>query len=278
LRDAGRFVDAGRRIGVSPLGASAGGGTSLPIDPAVAADELGMAAVFENSMDAVASRDGVAEFAFCVARTLVDLSRLAGDMVLWASTEFGWVVFADRHTTGSSALPHKKNPDAAELTRGKAASSVGRLTALLAMEKGLPLTYNRDLQEDKEHLFAMSDDLSGALAALSPMLESASFDPPAPDGSVVAMDLAEILVTRGVPFRTAHETVGALVRHLADDGRDLGRASGEDLVAAHPAFTAEDAAMLDPSASVSARRSPGGGSFASVATQLEQISAELDRL
>ncbi len=278
LRDAARFRDALARIEVSPLGASAGGGTGLPLDPAIPASRLGLPALFENSLDAVASRDAVAEFAFCCTRTLVDLSRLSEDLILWASTEFGWVTLAHRHTTGSSALPQKRNPDAAELTRGKAASALGRLAALLALEKGLALSYNRDLQEDKEHLFAVSDDLDGALSALARLLDGAVFDPPPPGTAVVALDLAELLVRRGVGFREAHEAVGTLIQRLEEAGRGLESAAPEELGDAHPLFEPADRDMLDPRRSVELRRSPGGGSFSSVNEQLAQIEAELDAI
>jgi argininosuccinate lyase len=278
VRDAWRFRDALARIEVSPLGASAGGGTGLPLDPAVPASRLGLPAVFENSLDAVSSRDAAAEFAFCCTRTLVDLSRLSEDLILWASSEFGWVTLAHRHTTGSSALPQKRNPDAAELTRGKAASAIGRMAALLALEKGLALSYNRDLQEDKEHVFAISDDLEGALGAMARLFEGAVFDPPPPIGAVVALDLAEVLVRRGVAFREAHQAVGQLIKRLEDAGRTLESMTGAELGGAHPAFEPGDREMIDPKRSVAARRSPGSGSFTSVEAQLARIERELESL
>lgn len=272
LRDADRFVSSLARIEVSPLGAGAGGGSRLPLEPAVAARLLGLPAVFENSLDAVASRDAVTEYLFCCTQALVDLSRLAEEMTLWATTEFGWVTFADRHTTGSSALPHKKNPDPAELTRGKAGSAIGHLTGLLAVVKGLPLAYDRDLQQDKEHLFVVDDDLAGALRVLAAMLDAARFHPPAPGPWVGALDLAEVLVERGVAFREAHQVVGEMV---------ASRPSGiteADLRAAHPAFAPEDVLVLDPASSVAERRSPGGGSFASVEMQLGLLADRLETL
>jgi argininosuccinate lyase len=271
LRDARRFGDALLRIEVSPLGAGAGGGSRLPLDPAVAAAFLDLPAVFENSLDAVASRDAAAEYTFCCARTLIDLSRLAEELVLWSTIEFGWVTLADRHTTGSSALPHKKNPDPAELVRGKAGSAVGHLAGILAVEKGLPLSYNRDLQQDKEHLFAIDDDLAGALIAIAAVLGGANFCPPPPSPWVTALDLAEILVSRGVPFRDAHRAVGVLVAALEAAGRDLGGVTEDDLIASHPAFEGADVESADPVQSVRARRSPGGGSFASVDRQLAML-------
>jgi len=271
LRDADRFTDVKGRLAVSPLGAGAGGGSSLPIDPARSAELLGMTGTFENSMDAVASRDLVAEYTFCCAQAMVHMSRLAEEMVLWASAEFGWVTFADRHTTGSSAMPQKKNPDIAELARGKAASVIGHLTAVMALQKGLPLTYNRDLQEDKATVFAADDTLAATLDALSSMLASAEFHPPPPGSGVTALDLAEALVGRGVPFRQAHEAVGALVAALTEAGRDLSDATAADLEEAHERFEVEDLARTDPADSVGRRVSPGGGSFADVAIQIAAI-------
>ena len=278
LRDVDRFTDALARIEVSPLGAGAGGGSRLPLDPSVAAGRLGFGSVFENSLDAVASRDVVSEYVFCTAQCLVHLSRLAEEIVLWASFEFGWATFADRHTTGSSALPQKKNPDVAELARGKAASAVGDLAGILALQKGLPLAYNRDLQQDKEHLFRVDDDLAGALAALTPMMADTVFAPPPPLPWVTALDLAEVLVERGVPFREAHEVVGRIVADLVAHGRDPSDLGADDLLAADPRFLPEDIAALSPETSVEHRRSHGGGSNASVAAQIDAIEARLQTI
>jgi argininosuccinate lyase len=278
VRDAERFRDALARIGVSPLGAGAGGGSRLPLTPGFVAERLGMSGVFENSLDAVSSRDVEAEYLFCCAQTMVHLSRLAEELVLWCTTEFGWAEYADRHSTGSSALPHKKNPDAAELARGKAASAVGHLAGLLAVQKGLPLSYNRDLQQDKEHLFPADDDLAGTLDVLTAMILDAALTPQPPGPWVAALDLAEALVERGLPFRDAHRAVGALVAGLAGAGLDLASVSAERLAAAHPLFRPEDLAVADPAGSVRARRSPGGGSFESVGRQLEALTGRLEAL
>jgi len=275
LRDADRFGDVARRLNVSPLGAGAGGGSSLPIDPARSAELLGMTAPFENSMDAVASRDLVAEYAFCCAQAMVHMSRLAEEMVLWASSEFGWATFADRYTTGSSAMPQKKNPDIAELARGKAAPVIGHLTALLALQKGLPLTYNRDLQEDKAAVFSSDDTLAGTLEALSAMLVTAELHPQQPGSAVTALDLAEAMVGRGVPFREAHEAVGRLVAALAEEGRALADATADELAAADPRFDPADLARTDPLDSVVRRVSPGGGSFAGVTAQIAAIRRQV---
>lgn len=267
-RDAHRFQSALTRIEVSPLGAGASGGSSLPLDPSVSARQLGWSWHFINSMDAVASRDFVAEYVFCATQSMVHLSRLAEELILWASTEFGWVTFSDQYTTGSSALPHKKNPDIAELVRGRAAVVIGDLTAIVTLQKGLPLAYNRDLQEDKAIVFRADDTLARSLAALGPLLETARFHPPAPSSWVTALDLAEALVLRGVPFREAHASVGRLVAQLTAQGRPLSDASRWDLKSADDRFTDDDLTRIDPSESVAARRAAGAASFESVQRQI----------
>lgn len=276
VRDVGRFRDALVRIDVSPLGAGASGGSSLPIDPNVSADNLGMAAVFDNSMDAVGSRDTSAEFVWCATQTMLHLSRLSEEMVLWATAEFGWVTFADAFTTGSSAMPQKKNPDIAELVRGKSATLVGDLAAITSLQKGLPMTYNRDFQEDKRIVFHADDVLAGSLDALGAMLASAAFHPPAPSDLVAALDLAEALVRRGVPFREAHHVVGALVAKLVSTNGSFTAMSSDELVAFDPRFAPEDVDLVDPKRSVESRVSHGGGSMASVKAQIASFEGFLD--
>jgi argininosuccinate lyase len=271
LRDVERFESCLARVAVSPLGAGASGGSSLPLDPRLVADELDLPAVFENSLDAVASRDFVAEYAFCCAQAMAHLSRLAEEMVLWGTTEFGWASYRDRDTTGSSALPHKKNPDIAELVRGRSASVSADVATLLGMQKGLPLAYNRDLQEDKRAVFHADDVLAGALTALREMLEGATLDPPEPSPWVTALDLAEVLVTRGVPFREAHAAVGRLVTDLTADDRTLSDATADDLTRAHPVFESGDEIAVDPRHSIQSRVVPGAGSPESVAAQVFAI-------
>lgn len=270
-RDTERFGDALARIDVSPLGAGASGGSSLPLDPTQVAAELDMAGVFTNSMDAVGSRDVAAEFIWCCTQTMVHLSRLAEEMVLWCSSEFGWVTFSDAFTTGSSAMPQKKNADIAELVRGKSAAVIGDLTAIAALQKGLPMTYNRDLQEDKRLVFHADDTLSGSLRALGGMLATALFHAPVPDASVTALDLAEVLVSRGVPFREAHHIVGRVVSDLVAAGRTFADLTASELVAASGLFVADDLALLDPTISVDNRITPGGGSMSSVHTQITAL-------
>jgi argininosuccinate lyase len=272
-RDGDRFDDAADRINVSPLGAGVGGGSALPLDPQRSAELLGLPAVFTNSMDAVADRDFAAEFAFCCAQAMAHCSRLAEELVLWSSAEFAWAGYGDELTTGSSALPHKQNPDIAELARGRAPSVFADVATLLGLQKGLPLTYNRDLQEDKAPVFHAADTLAATIEALAAMVAGATFDPLPPGPWVGALDLAEVLVERGVPFREAHHAVGRLVAVLVADGRTLVEATADDLLAADDRFQPGDQAAADPAESVRRRSSPGGGSFESVAQQFAALRA-----
>jgi len=274
-RDAERFSDAVMRIDVSPLGAGASGGSSLPLDPAISAELLGMGAVFANSMDAVGSRDAAAEYVWCATQSMLHLSRLSEDLLLWSTSEFGWVTFSDAYTTGSSAMPQKKNADIAELVRGKAASTVGDLAAIAALQKGLPMTYNRDLQEDKRIVFHADDTLAGALEALGGMVATATFHTPEPSDWVTALDLAEALVQRGVPFRQAHHVVGGLVSALVARGESFGDLTEDQLIEFDERFEADDLSAVDVSRSTDARITHGGGSMASVETQLDALRSYL---
>jgi len=269
LRDRDRLSDAATRIGVSPLGAGAGGGSSLALRPDVAAAAVGLDAVFDNSLDAVASRDFVAEYIFCCAQLMTHLSRLAEDLVLWATSEFGWITLPDSHATGSSALPHKRNPDAAELVRSRAAVVIGDLTAVLAMQKGLPLAYNRDLQEDKRAVFHADDTAAGSLAVMASLLGVVQFHPPEPSPETIAMLLAERLASRGVPFREAHEEIGALLSRLDAKERSLGEAVEADVE--DSAITLTDLEAIDPIEAANSLRSPGSGSPASVLDQVAEL-------
>ena len=277
LRDRQRLAGLQGRL-ESPLGAGASSGSSLLLDPLAAASALGFTKSYDNSLDAVGSRDLVAEFVFDVTQAMVHLSRLSEELVLWSTSEFGWVTFSDSHTTGSSALPHKKNPDIAELVRGKTAAAIGDLTTLLVLQKSLPLAYNRDLQEDKPPLFHADDSLAGALDALGAMLAGAEFHPPAPGPFTATLDLAEALVGRGVPFRQAHRAVGRLVAALVESGRTPKDATEEDLARADPRFRADDLDLLDPSTSLSRRATPGSGTPASVTDQIARIRRLLQDL
>lgn len=275
-RDVDRLLATVDRLDVSPLGAGALAGSSLPLDPDGVAAELGFAARFENSMDAVSDRDFVAEAVFDLALLAVHLSRLGEEMVLWTTDEFGFVKLDDAYSTGSSMLPQKKNPDIAELARAKAGRLVGNVTAVLAILKGLPLAYNRDLQEDKEPLFDSIDTVCLGLGALGGMLASATFEvgrmrEAADEGASAAVDLAEWMVRRGVSFREAHSVMGGLVRDSLERHVPLA-----ELVEAHPALGAEAAALLEPGAAVGRRTSPGSAGPAAVAQQMQRFRRRLD--
>ena len=276
-RDAERLVDARKRTNVSVLGAGALAGTSLPLDPEKSAAYLGFDAVFDNSLDGVADRDFVAEVLFALSLLGVHLSRIGEEWILWASTEFGFVTLDDGFSTGSSMMPQKKNPDIAELARGKAGRLIGHLTGFLTTLKGLPLTYNKDMQEDKEPLFDAVDTVRLTLLALDGMISTTTFNTEAMAAQAAspyaaATDLAEWLVARGMPFRDAHAVVGEKVRRaLAGEG------SLRELVAADPQLGAEAAALLEPGVSVTRRTTRGGGSPAAVADQIERFRARLDR-
>ena len=249
-RDVDRWHDALGRVDVSPLGAGALAGSSLPLDPDGVAGELGFARRFDNSLDAVSDRDFVAEALFVLALTQVHLSRLGEEIVLWSSEEFGFLRLADAYSTGSSMLPQKKNPDIAELARGKAGRLIGNLTGFLATLKGLPLSYNRDLQEDKEPLFDALDQNRLALSAMAGLLATAEFahdrmreaaDAPAS----AAVDLAEYLVEQGMAFREAHALVGSMVRQSYERGVPL-----DELVITEPNLGPETLHLLEPGTAV----------------------------
>src|SRR5512146_3513140 len=238
-RDAARLRDWDKRAAVSPLGAGALAGSSLPIDPQVFAAELGFARPAANSMDAVADRDFAAEFCFAAALTGVHLSRLGEEVVLWSSAEFGWIEIDDAYATGSSIMPQKKNPDVAELARGKAGRLIGDVSGLLATLKALPRAYNRDLQEDKEPVFDSVDTLEVLLPAFTGMVATLTFNTArmaelAPQGFSLATDVAEWLVREGVPFRVAHEVAGACVRRCEELGVDLHELDDAELAALSP--------------------------------------------
>jgi argininosuccinate lyase len=256
LRDVDRLVDTRERLNVSPLGAGALAGTSLPIQPALTAELLGFREAFANSMDAVSDRDFVAETLFDVAMVGIHLSRMGEELVLWTSSEFHFATLGDDFTTGSSMLPQKKNSDVAELARGKTGRLVGNLTGLLVTLKGLPLSYNRDLQEDKEPLFDSVHQVLLILSALSGAYRSMVFDEEhallaAKDPNLVAIDLAERLVLAGVPFRKAHEQVGQLVAEADRRGVTL-----FDVVQERNEYL-DSRDLFVPGASLDSRTSPG---------------------
>lgn len=271
LRSAHRFTEAVHRIDHSPMGASASAGTALPIDPEDVARRLGMAGTMANSIDAVGSRDFVSEYVYCCAQAMVDLSRLAETLTLWASEEFGWVRLTDALSTGSSALPQKRNPDMPELVRGRAARAIGDITAILSLQKGLSSSYHRDLQEDKGIVFHADDTLSSSLEGVVAFMGGIEFQPPEPSPSTAALDLAEALVMRGVPFREAHQAVGRLITRLEGRGDRLSDADADDLFGAHASFEKSDLELLDSRGSVAARTGPGMGSPDSVHDQVAVI-------
>jgi argininosuccinate lyase len=275
-RDVDRWRDALDRADVSPLGAGALAGSSLPLDPDDVARELGFARRFENSLDAVSDRDFVAEALFVAALTQSHLSRLGEEIVLWATEEFGFVRLADAYSTGSSMLPQKKNPDIAELARGGAGRVIGDLTGVLATLKGLPLAYNRDLQGDKEPLFDALDTSTGALRAVAGLVDTAEFvsermQAAADDAASAATDLAELLVRQGVPFRDAHQAVGQLVRQSAERGIAL-----EELVMTDARLGPDALALLEPGEAVRRRTTPGGAGPEPVRHQLAAARTRLD--
>ena len=267
-RDVERLLETLERIDVSPLGAGALAGSSLPLDPDATAADLGFARRFENSLDAVGSRDHIAEALFVLAMVAIDLSRIGEEIVLWTTDEFGFATLDDAYSTGSSMLPQKKNPDIAELARGKAGRLIGNLAGFLATMKGLPLSYNRDYQEDKEPLFDAVDQVRRALGAMTGMLATITFVPQqmqaAADAETSsATDLAEWLVQRGTPFREAHALVGQLVRQAI-----AGETSLRELVIAHPSLGPDAAALVAAGASVRRRVTAGGAGPVPVADQL----------
>jgi argininosuccinate lyase len=272
-RDVSRLRDWDKRAAVSPLGAGALAGSSLAIDPEAVAAELGFESAAENSMDAVSDRDFAAEFCFAAALLGVHLSRLGEEVVLWSSHEFGWAEIDDAYATGSSIMPQKKNPDVAELARGKAGRLIGDLTALLITLKGLPLTYNRDLQEDKEPVFDAVDTLLVVLPAMAGLVGSLRFHAErlaatAGAGYALATDLAELLVRRGVAFREAHEVVGHLVVWCQVHDCELADVSDGDLERISPLLTPDVREVLTIDGALAARSSRGGTAPVRVTEQL----------
>ena len=274
-RDVDRILDTRKRLDVSPLGAGALAGSSLALDPEEVAEDLGFAARFENSLDAVSDRDFVAEALFDIALLGVHLSRLGEEIVLWSTEEFGFLELDDAYATGSSMLPQKKNPDVAELARGKAGRLIGHLSGFLATLKGLPFAYNRDLQEDKEPLFDAVDQAQLALSALAGLLATARFNiermaDAADTPAAAAIDLAEFLVEKGVPFREAHGIVAGLVRDSLERHLPLA-----ELVQAHPELGSDAVALLEPGVPVTRRTSPGAAGPEAVADQLRRFRERL---
>lgn len=280
LRDIERLRDWDERAAESPYGSGALAGSTLGLDAASIASELGFARVADNSIDATASRDVVAEFSFITAQIGVDLSRLAEEIILWNTKEFGFVTLDDGYSTGSSIMPQKKNPDIAELARGKAGRLIGNHAGLLATLKALPLAYNRDLQEDKEPVFDSVETLEVLLPAFAGMVATATFHTDrmvelAPQGFSLATDVAEWLVKQHVPFRDAHEITGALVRAAELKGTDLDGLSDAELVAVDSRLTPEVRQVLSVSGSVASRSGFAGTAPASVQAQIQRLIGRL---
>ena len=276
LRDVERWQDWDRRTALSPYGSGALAGTSLGLDPEMVAADLGFAGAVENSIDGTSSRDFVAEFAFVNAMAAVDISRLAEEVVLWATKEFSYITLDDAYSTGSSIMPQKKNPDVAELARGKAGRLVGDLAGLLTTLKGLPLAYNRDLQEDKEPVFDGIDTLEVLLPAFAGMIATVRFNTQrleslAPQGFSLATDIAEWLVRQGVSFRVAHEVAGACVRECEGRRIELWDLSDEDLASISPHLTPAVRDVLSVRGSLESRDAKGGTAPARVREQLEIV-------
>ena len=285
-RDLGRLADARERANVCPLGAGALAGSTLPLDREWVAKQLdfvdarGRARVAQNSMDAVSDRDFVVEFCAAAALVAVHLSRLAEDVVLWASSEFNFIKIADAYTTGSSLMPQKKNPDVAELTRGKSARVIGNLVALLTLLKGLPMTYNRDLQEDKERLFDTADTVRACARLMAAMLDHTSVKAEvcraaASDPLLLATDLADYLVKQGMAFRQAHHVVGAVVARAEQLGKALDRLTLQELQAVNPGFGADAADIFNLEKALARRQLIGAPGTGEVRRQLAQWQKRL---
>ncbi len=274
-RDRERLADLSRRINIMPLGAGALAGCAFPIDRETLAADLGFTAASPNSLDAVSDRDFIAEFLFWAALLGLHLSRWAEDLVFWSSREFGFITLADAYSTGSSLMPQKKNPDAAELLRGKAGRLVGGLTALLVTLKGLPSSYDKDLQEDKEPLFDAVNTLSLTLPVAQGILETLTIRPDrmaaALGDELLATDLADWLVRRGVPFRQSHHVVGRVVRRAEELACALSALPLAELQAISPVFTADVATVWDMEQSVEQRAVIGGTARAAVQAQIDAL-------
>ncbi len=279
-RDFERLQDCLKRVRVSPLGAAALAGTTYPISPAQVAQAVGFPATFANSMDAVSDRDFALEALFCGSVVMMHLSRLCEELILWANPNFGYVRLPDAYSTGSSIMPQKKNPDVCELMRGKTGRVYGALTTLLTIMKGLPLTYNRDMQEDKEPFFDADKTVTSSVAIMADMLAALEFVPEAmrralSRGFLNATELADYLAAKGLPFREAHHAAGAAVTLAESRGRGLEDLSLEDLRAFSPLVEQDVFAVLEFAAAVARRNLPGGTGPVSVAGQIKTLRAWL---
>jgi argininosuccinate lyase len=272
-RDLSRIHDWLKRTSLSPLGSGALSGSSLPLDPVTTASQLGFAGIVENSIDGVSDRDYVAEALFIISLIGIHLSRIGEEWSLWSTTEFGWAQLDDAYSTGSSIMPQKKNPDVAELARGKAGRFIGNLTGLLTVLKGLPFAYNRDLQEDKETLFDSVENLLLLLKPVSGMVSTTTFNrdamaKAAPLGFSLATEIADFLVRKGVPFAQAHEAAGACVKICEKNGKDLHQLTEAELRSAHDLLDLSVLEVLTVTGAIAGRITPNGTSTESVKTQI----------
>ncbi len=281
-RDAERMAEARRRVNVMPLGSGALAGSGFPFDREAMAWDLGFETVTRNSMDVSADRDFVIDFLYAASTTMLHLSRLAEDWILYSGEEFGWMELGDEVSSGSSLMPQKKNPDSLELIRGKCGRVIGCLNALMITMKGLPMTYNRDMQEDKEPLFEAADQLAGSLEMTRAVAESVKLHPESPRAAaeaswVIATDLAEELARAGTPFHQAHQLVGRLVLESVRQGRKPADWTAEELVKFAPEFTPEMARLLDPAEGMKSREVIGGTGPQAVAKALAEARARLNQ-
>jgi argininosuccinate lyase len=281
-RDRERFLDCRKRAALSPLGAAALAGTSFPIDRRRTARMLGMDGIVLNSIDAVSDRDVLVEFISAAAITMMHASRIAGELVMWTSSEWHFAQIGESFTTGSSIMPQKKNPDMAELIRGKTGRVYGDLMALLTVMKGLPLAYNRDMQEDKEPLFDAADTVTASLDILARMMATVSFDPGRFEDELngdqlLATELADYLVRKGIPFREAHGIVGDLVARCAEKGCSLGELPLREYIRRSSAFSRDVSSLLDARTSLSMKQSAGSTSPKEVAKALRLWNKRLSQ-
>jgi argininosuccinate lyase len=279
VRDEKRLEECYKRINVMPLGSAALAGTSVPIDREYVAKRLKFPEITKNSMDAVSDRDFVAEFIFDASLLMMHMSRLCEDLILWSSDEFDFVEISDSFTTGSSIMPQKKNPDVAELIRGKTGRIYGNLVSILTVMKGLPMTYDRDLQEDKEPLFDTVDTVKISLRVLEEMIKRLKFNrekmlSEAVKGFSTATDIAEYLVMKGMPFREAHKTVGSLVLYCIEEGKDLASLTIDEIRRFYKDADDDIYLSMDVQSSVDSRNMPGGTARAMVVKRIKEIEAE----
>ncbi|HPT25606.1 MAG TPA: argininosuccinate lyase [Bryobacteraceae bacterium] len=283
MRDHERLTQARSRVNVMPLGSGALAGSGFPVDRVALASELGFESITLNSMDVSGDRDFVLDFLSAASIAMVHLSRLAEDWILYSSEEFDWLELGDGVTSGSSLMPQKKNPDSMELVRGKSGRVIGALTAVLVLMKGLPMTYNRDMQEDKEQLFDAADTLASSLEMVREVIDTTSLKPERPrqaaeDSWVVATDLAEALARSGVAFHQAHVLAGQLVLESVQTGKKPADWTPDALVAFDPRFTPEMASLMDPGQGMKTRRAHGGTAPETVLAALSEARTRLEKL